>query len=490
MTPPGTSEHRQRYRAVLARDARFDGVFYTAVRTTGIYCRPSCPAVTPRSENVEFHRTAAAAEDAGFRACRRCRPDTTPGAPEWDVRADVVARAMRLLRDGVVERDGVTGLADRLGYSVRHVHRVIAAELGVGPLSLARSERVRTARVLVETTDLPMADVAFAAGFSSVRQFNDSFRQAFDRTPREMRDRHGRVGGADVLSLRLPVRRPFHADVLAQFLVDHAVPGLEHGEGRLFARVLDLPHGLGVIELVLHDDHVACRLELQDLRDTAAAVARARRLLDLDADPVAIDEALATEPMLAGLVADAPGLRVPGSVDAYETLARTVVGQQVSVAGARTVIGRVVAAHGEPVDLRLAREHGLTRTFPRPEALVALDPESLPMPRSRGRTLVGVATAIAEQRLDLDPGTDRAVAREGLLALRGIGPWTADYTLMRGLGDPDVLLDTDLVLRRELEARDLGRDDTARWSPWRSYAGMHLWRASALDPDHLERISA
>ena len=468
------------YRAVSSRDERFDGVFFTAVRTTGIYCRPSCPARTPRRENVEFHRSAAAAEAAGFRACRRCRPDCTPGSPEWDVRADVVGRAVRLVRDGVVEREGVPGLASRLGYSERHVTRMLTQELGAGPLALATSQRTRTARVLVETTDLSMADVAFASGFSSVRQFNDAFRRAFARTPTELRA-HGPAGtsGGGALHLRLAVRRPFHADALAGFLADHAVPGLERGDGRLFARVLTLPHGNGAAEMVLHDDHVAVRLELADQRDLTAAVARLRHLLDLDADPAAVDTALA-EPGphavdLADLVASRPGLRVPGTVDAVETAVRTVVGQQVSVSGARTVLGRVVATAGEPVNLGLAHEHGLTHAFPTADALAALDPETLPMPRSRGRTVVGLAHAVAAGDLSLDVGVDRDEASRTLLALTGIGPWTVGYVRMRGLGDPDVLLDTDLVLRRILDARGATDDDVRRWSPWRSYAGMHLW---------------
>lgn len=469
-----------RYRAVSARDERFDGVFYTAVRTTGIYCRPSCPATTPLARNVEFHVTAAAAEAAGFRACRRCRPDCAPGSPEWDVRADVVGRAVRLVRDGVVERDGVPGLARRLGYSERHVTRMLADELGVGPLALALSQRTRTARTLVETTDLAMADVAFASGFASVRQFNDAFRATFDRTPSQVRSRAGgSPSSGQVLRLRLVVRRPFHVDALAGFLADHAVPGLERGEGRSFARVLTLPHGHGAVALVLHDDHVDCRLELVDQRDLTAAVARVRHLLDLDADPVAIDRALA-RPGPAGtdlrdLVARRPGLRVPGTVDAVETAVRTVVGQQVSVSGARAVIGRLLAMAGEPVTLALAVEHGLTHTFPSAEALAALDPETLPMPRSRGRTVVRLAQAVASGDLVLDAGVDRDDAARALLALPGVGPWTAGYVRMRGLGDPDVLLDTDLVLRRILQARGVTPEDTRTWSPWRSYAGMHLW---------------
>ncbi|WP_375000260.1 AlkA N-terminal domain-containing protein [Aeromicrobium sp. CTD01-1L150] len=471
-------DFERHYRAVSSRDARFDGVFFTAVRTTGIYCRPSCPARTPRPANVEFHRTAAAAESAGFRACRRCRPDASPGSPEWDVRADVVGRAVRMVRDGVVERDGVSGLARRLGYSERHLTRLVTDELGVGPLALARSQRVRTARVLAETTELPLADLAFVSGFASVRQFNASFRQAFGKTPREMRARGAALApSGEALRLRLAVRRPFHAEALSGFLADHAVPGVERGQGRVFARTLDLPRGHGVVEVVLHDDHVACRLQLADARDLTAAVARVRRMLDLDADPAAVDSVLAADPRLAPLVAAAPGLRLPGSVDGAECAVRTVVGQQVSVAGAATVLGRLVAEHGAPVSLGLAAEHGLTHTFPAPEALAAIDPETIAMPRARGRTLARLAHELATGGLELHDGVDRDAATAALLDLPGIGPWTAGYVRMRGLGDPDVLLDTDLVLRRALQARGIETSATDSWSPWRSYAGMHLWHA-------------
>jgi AraC family transcriptional regulator of adaptative response / DNA-3-methyladenine glycosylase II len=477
MMEPMHSDHARCYRAVQSRDARFDGVFYTAVSTTGIYCRPSCPAVTPKAQNVSFHPSAAAAEEAGFRACRRCRPDTTPGSPKWNVRADAVGRAMLLIGDGVVEREGVEGLAGRLGYSQRHLNRMVTAELGAGPLALARSRRAQSARVLIETTDLSMADIAFSSGFASVRQFNDSIRQSYAMTPTEMRGRR-RGGGSGRIVLRLPVRLPFAADALLEFLAAHVLPGVEVVRGRTYARVLRLPHGLGVAALTLHEDHVSCELELIDFRDTAVAVSRVRRMLDLDADPVAIDTVLAEDPHLAPLVADTPGLRVPSHVDGFELTVRTIVGQQVSVAGANTVLGRQVPVHGTAVDLALARDHGLTHAFATPESLAAADPTSLGMPRSRAATVIGVAAAIADGALRLDAGVDRAAVREQLLAMRGIGPWTADYVMMRALAHPDVLLTTDLVLRRELERHHITPDRTQRWSPWRSYAGMHLWRAS------------
>jgi AraC family transcriptional regulator, regulatory protein of adaptative response / DNA-3-methyladenine glycosylase II len=472
------TDHERCYRAASSRDARFDGVFYVGVKTTGIYCRPSCPAVTPKRENVLFYASAAAAQDAGFRACRRCRPDTTPGSPEWNVRADAVGRAMRLIADGVVEREGVEGLASRLGYSHRHVTRMLTQELGAGPLALARSNRAHAARVLIETTDMPMSDIAFAAGFASIRQFNDSVRHVYALSPTEMRGRR-RSTPTGRVTLRLAVRQPFHAEAMLEFLAAHVLPGVETVRDRTYARVLRLPHGLGVVALTLLEDRVDCELELADLRDTAVAIGRARTMLDLDADPVAIDGVLGADPAMRDLVSAAPGLRVPSHVDGYELAIRTIVGQQVSVAGANTVLGRQVPVHGTRVDFSLAAAFGLTHAFPAPESLAESEPTELGMPQSRARTIIDLSQAVADGKLDLDPGVDREAVREQLVAMRGIGPWTADYIVMRALAHPDILLTTDLVLRRELDSRGITADDTERWRPWRSYAGMHLWRASA-----------
>jgi len=466
------------YRAVKSRDARFDGVFYTGVRTTGIYCRPSCPAVTPSQHNVEFFASAAAAQHAGFRACRRCRPDTTPGSPEWNVRADAVARAVRLIGDGVVEREGVEGLASRLGFSTRHLNRMVTDELGAGPLALARSRRAQAARVLIETTDIAMSDIAFASGFASIRQFNDSVRQVYALSPTEMRGAR-RTTPSGRLTLRLAVRRPFAWPELLAFLGDRAISGVEYVDDNVYARVLRLPHGLGVVRLTPHDDRVDAELELADLRDTAVAVERCRRLLDLDADPVAIGEVLGVDPLLASLVEEVPGQRLPGQVDGFEVAVRAIVGQQVSVAGARTILGRFAQAYGTPVEFDLAAEHGLTHAFATAPAIAEADDTALSMPRSRAHALIGVARAVASGELDLDPGADRVDTRNRLLAQRGIGPWTADYVVMRAFGHPDVMLETDLIIRRMLTHHGIDADRTATWQPWRSYAALHLWRLSS-----------
>lgn len=290
-------------RAVQSKDARFDGWFFTAVLTTRIYCRPSCPVVPPKVENMTFYPSAAACQQAGFRACKRCRPDTSPGSPEWNARADSVARAMRLIQDGVVDREGVPGLAARLGYSARQIERQLLAELGAGPLALARAQRAQTARVLIETTALPMAEVAFAAGFSSIRTFNETVREVFALAPGELRTRAERGTRAaatpGVIALRLPYRAPLNPSNLFGHLVATAVPGVEEWRDGAYRRTLALPHGHGIVALSPRPDHIACRLQLTDPRDLTLAISRCRRLLDLDADPVAVDGQLRTDPLLA-----------------------------------------------------------------------------------------------------------------------------------------------------------------------------------------------
>ena len=460
------------YRAVQSKDPRFDGWFFTAVRTTGIYCRPSCPAITPHRHNVTFHPSAAAAQRAGYRACKRCRPDASPGSPEWNVRGDLAGRALRLIGDGVIDREGVPGLAGRLGYSERQLHRTLMAEVGAGPLALARAQRAQTARLLLETTDLPVTDVAFAAGFASVRQFNDTVRAVFAVTPSELRTkrRPGGVVEAGVVSLRLPYREPIQLTALLEFLGAHAVPGLEEYADGTFTRVLAAPHGPARIALSAGEHAVLARVRLHDTRDLVAVVARVRRLLDLDADPAAVDTVLAADPALAPLVNKRPGLRSPGTVDGFETAVRTIVGQQISVSGARTVLGRIVATHGRP-----AFDGEPALLFPTAADLAAVDPADLPMPRARGRSIVALAAAFAAGELQLDPGADRDEIRSALLALPGVGPWTADYLLMRAVAHPDILLASDLVVRRA--ADDLGLDLSAPtgWSPWSTYATYHLW---------------
>ncbi|HMH94427.1 MAG TPA: AlkA N-terminal domain-containing protein [Streptosporangiaceae bacterium] len=473
-------------RAVRSKDARFDGWFFTAVLTTRIYCRPSCPAVPPKPENMVFYPSAAAAQQAGFRACKRCRPDASPGSPEWNVRADLVARAMRLIADGVIDTDGVPGLAARLGYSVRQLERQLRAELGAGPLALARAQRAQTARLLIETTPLPMGDVAFAAGFASIRTFNDTVREVFALSPSELRERAARRAGqgqraapaAGVLALRLPFRAPLFPDNLFGHLAATAVPGVEEWREGAYRRTLRLPHGPGVVALAPQPDHVGCQLSLADLRDLATAISRCRRLLDLDADPVAVADLLRADPVLAPLVGKAPGRRVPRSPDAAEFAVRAVLGQQVSTAAARTHAGRLAAEFGEPVDDPAG---GLTRLFPDAATLAGAGPGSLAVPRSRRESFAALTGALAAGRLDLSAGGDWLEARRRLAALPGIGPWTVETIAMRALGDPDAFPATDLGVRAA--ARELGLPSgpaalaarAAAWRPWRAYAVQYLW---------------
>jgi AraC family transcriptional regulator of adaptative response / DNA-3-methyladenine glycosylase II len=478
------------YRAAESRDQRFDGRFYTAVKTTGIFCRPSCPARTPKRTNVEFYPSAAAAQRAGFRACRRCRPDASPGSPEWDLRADVVGRAMRLIGDGVVDRDGVPGLAGRLGYTERHLHRILTAELGAGPLSLARAQRAHMARILIETTELGLADVAFASGFGSVRQFNDTILEAYGRAPSDLRaGQAASRGGRGTIGLRLACRRPLHAAALLEFLAVRAVPGIEECDGRTYRRGLTLPHGGATVELTPADRWVTATLRLADLRDLAPAVARCRRLFDLDADPVAVDGMLSDDPALARAVADEPGVRVPRAVDGFETAVRAIVGQQVSVASARTTLARIVRAATGPETAAPEVPAGLVG-FPAADIVAELPDEAFAMPAARRTTIRTLAAAVAAGKLDLEPGADREQAMARLTEIPGVGTWTAGYVAMRAIGDPDVFLPTDLAARRGAAA--LGLPDAPaelaahaqRWRPWRSYALVRLWRAAQRSEDN------
>jgi AraC family transcriptional regulator of adaptative response / DNA-3-methyladenine glycosylase II len=462
-------------------DPRFDGWVFCGVTTTGIYCRPSCPARTPKRENVRFFASAAAAQSAGFRACKRCRPDATPGSPDWDLRADLVGRAMRLIADGVVDREGVGGLAGRLGYTERHVHRQLTAVVGAGPLALARAQRAQTARLLLETTAVSITGVALAAGFQSVRQFNATIQEVFAMTPSDLRARARRAGGSEesgAVSLRLPYRSPLDADGLLAFLKLRVVPGVEEVQGGAHRRSLRLPHGPGVVELRPADGYVHARYWLADLRDLAAAMQRSRALLDLDSDPHSVAEALGDDALLGALVRRAPGRRVAGHVDGHELAVRAVLGQQVSLRGACTLAGRLVASYGEP----LKRPFGsVTHAFPSTEALAEADPDRLAMPLARRRGLLALARALARDELVLDAGADRVDARRRLLALPGIGPWTSEYIAMRALRDPDAFLPSDLGVRRALQ--QLGHDGqpaaterlAERWRPYRAYAVQHLW---------------
>jgi AraC family transcriptional regulator, regulatory protein of adaptative response / DNA-3-methyladenine glycosylase II len=498
------------YRAVMARDPRFDGRFFTGVTSTGIYCRPVCPARTPARANMKFFAHAGAAEAAGFRACRRCRPETSPGSPEWNVRADLAARAVRLIADGYVDAHGISGLAARLAVTQRHLHRLLVAELGTGPLALARTARLQTARRLLAETAMPITDVAFASGFSSVRQFNASVLESSGRTPSELRARARRTGpgGAGArdmagtpgtwLTLRLACREPFDAAAWLGFLAARAIPGVEQVSAERYTRTIRTATGPGIIELIPRpgQGHVLLRARLTRLGAVAPVVGRARRLLDADADPAAIGAALAADDLIAPLVRARPGLRVPGAYDGFELAVRAVLGQQVSVAAASTFAGRLASRYGVPlppdattdvptgpvteaaddaIPARAASLPGLSVVFPGPEMLADADLADLGLTTARQRTLRALADATASGRLVLDPGADPAEVAARLAELPGIGPWTIGYILMRSAADPDAFPEADLGLRRGLARLGAPSGHAARWRPWRAYGAMHLW---------------
>jgi AraC family transcriptional regulator of adaptative response / DNA-3-methyladenine glycosylase II len=473
------------YRAVESRDARFDGWFITAVKTTGIYCRPSCPTpVRPKRENVRFYPTAAAAQLAGFRACKRCRPDASPGSPEWNVRGDLVGRAMRLIAEGIVDRDGVAGLARRLAVSERHLHRLLLNELGAGPLAIARAQRAQTARTLIETTDLAFTDVAFAAGFESVRQFNDTVREVFALSPTALRAAGRRPGDSieGALTLRLPYRPPLDWPALSGWLRTRAVPGVAEANGRAYRRTLRLPRGAAIVSLEPVDGHIQCTLKLESMSDLTSAVRQCRRLLDLDADPLSVVEVLARDRRLSSLVKKRPGLRAPGAVDGVELAIQAVLGQQVSLAAARTLTARLVTAHGDVIKIA---DPTLTRLFPAADAIAAADLSRLGVPQTRRATLHALSGAVVRGSLTLDPGADRAETYHKLLSLPGVGDWTAGYILMRALGDPDTFLAGDLGIKKAAAHLGLGSssraisDRAAAWRPWRTYATHQLWASLA-----------
>jgi AraC family transcriptional regulator of adaptative response / DNA-3-methyladenine glycosylase II len=481
----------ERYRAIDSRDARFDGQFVTAVRSTGIYCRPSCPARTPKASNVTFYPTSAAAHEAGYRACKRCLPEAAPGSPLWNVRGDTAGRAMRLIADGVVEREGVPGLARRLGYSPRHLTRLLTAELGAGPLALSRAHRAQTARMLLVGTDLPASEVAFSAGFSSVRQFNDTVREVFGMPPLELRARRRSRDATSVpgaIDLVLPHRGPLDADGLFAWMAARAVAGVEDATTSSFSRTIRLAGGPAWFELRLDDTgRVRLRARLTQVSDLTSLVSRARRLFDLDADPLAVDGELSRHPELAPLVAGLPGIRVPGAADPHEMLIRAMIGQQITVVAARTALTSLTAALGERAD----ELGGLL--FPTMAAIAERGAEVLRGPAARIRAVTGAAAALADGTVTLTSGDDGPEQRAALLAMPGIGPWTADYVRMRVLGDPDVFLPGDVAVRAGAAAAGLPAeprpltDWAARTAPWRSYLTAHLWRAVPPRPARVGR---
>lgn len=462
------------YEAVKSRDARFDGRFFTAVSSTGIYCRPICPARTPGRARVRFFSLAAAAEEAGYRPCRRCRPDRSPNSPDWDWRGDLVGRALRLIGDGIADTEGIPGVADRLAVSERHLRRLFVSELGAAPGTVARTRRTQLARRLIDESALPMSDVAMASGFSSIRRFNSTVQQTFGCTPTTLRKK-AKPSVDPGCTLRLPFRPPFASNEVFAYLVGRATPGVESVASAVYRRTVRLPGATGIVAISL-DEHSGLRLEvrLDSVASLGAVVRRARHLFDLDADPGAICDHLVRDPKLRKVVSQRPGLRVPGCFDGFELAVRAILGQQVSVKAATTLAGRLATSFGEPL---ASPVDDLTHYFPTPEVLADAPVADIGLPRRRAATVSALATAVASGEVVLDGTADLEETKVALLRLPGFGPWTVSYIAMRALRDPDAFLPSDLGIKQacaKLGIDPNGKRDE-RWRPWRSYATLHLW---------------
>jgi AraC family transcriptional regulator of adaptative response / DNA-3-methyladenine glycosylase II len=477
------------YRAVATRDARFDGRFFSCVKTTGIYCRPVCPAKTPKRENMIFVPTAAAAEEAGFRPCLRCRPETAPDVGAWRGSSNTVNRALALIELGALDDGDVAGLGERLGVGERQLRRLFRQHLGASPVSVAQTRRVHLAKQLLHETRLPMAEVAMASGFGSIRRFNETFQSLFDRPPSALR----RVAGEDIaagpqgeVTIRLRYRPPYDWDAMLNFLAARAVPGMEIVENGTYARVIEIDGEVGSVRVSRGEQNaLIADIRFPRLSALPTIIARLRRVFDLAADPQAINAHLSQDPALAPLIAARPGLRAPGGWDGFELSMRAVLGQQVTVGAAIRLAGKLVEAYGEPAPLSATGHPGLTHAFPRAERIAAADLTHLGMPGARARTLSTVAQAVVDdpQFLGLNRSLEEAVAK--LRALPGVGEWTAQYIALRGMREPDAFPAADIGLMRALADSDGVRPNAAQllaraeaWRPWRAYAAQHLWAAA------------
>ena len=484
-TGAASLDHDACYRAVRTRDARFDGRFYTAVLTTGIFCRPVCPARTPRPEHCAFFPSAAAAQAAGFRPCLRCRPELAPGIAGWRGTANTVARALALIADGAWgDADDVEELAARVGVGARHLRRLFDRHVGAPPIAVAQAQRVLLAKRLLADTVLPMSDVAAAAGFGSLRRFNTVLRRAFGRAPSSMRRRGGpAAGAARAVELRLPHTTPYAWPELLAFLAARAIPGVEQVGDGVYRRTLTLGVARAVVAVraAPAGHSLVAELRLSSVAALPAAVGALRRLFDLDADVAAIDAHLARDPLLAPLVRRRPGLRVPGAADPFELAVRAILGQQVSVAAARTLAGRIAEAHGARIPEAAEGEPALA--FPGPAVLAGADLSRVGLPRARVEAIRALARAVAADPTLLDPGRDLATSAARLAELPGVGAWTAQYVAMRALREPDAFPASDLGLLRAVSRagpspRPAALAERAEaWRPWRAYAAMHLWSA-------------
>jgi AraC family transcriptional regulator of adaptative response / DNA-3-methyladenine glycosylase II len=478
-------DHAACYRALATRDARFDGRLFIGVKTTGIYCRPICPARTPKIENVRFFPTAAAAQAAGFRPCLRCRPEASPELAVWRGTSNTVSRALALIQSGALDEADIEALAERLGVGGRQLRRLFQKHLGASPIAVAQTRRVLLAKQLIRETSLPMAQVALASGFRSVRRFNETFQQLFGRPPAALR----RAGTADqpreagAIRFGLTYQPPYDWDAILEFLAARAIPGIETVAGDAYGRTIRLGAGRGVLRVEpAARNRIAVEVRFPQLTALPTIIARVRAVFDLATDPAPINAHLACDPRLAGLVATRPGIRVPGAWDGFELAVRAILGQQISVAAATRLLGRLVQVHGDPLGDATAAADGLTHVFPTPARLAGVDLALIGMPRQRATALSAMAGAVATDPLMFSPRGSLEDAVGQLRALGGVGDWTAQYIAMRVLREPDAFPAADVGLMRAMAGPD-GRRPTAvelaahaeRWRPWRAYAALHLW---------------
>ena len=478
--------------AFITRDARFDGRIFCGVKTTGIYCRPICPARPPKAENMTFYPSAAAAQEAGYRPCLRCRPESSPDLGAWRGTSNTVSRALALIEAGALDGGDVDGLAGRLGVGERQLRRLFRQHLGAAPIAVAQTRRVLLAKQLIQETRLPMAEVALAAGFGSVRRFNETFQQLFGRPPGKLRRLAGETPAESTgVTVRLPYRAPYDWDAVVGFLTARAIPGVETVSPRRYARTLNVDGATGVVVVTRGGgDFLVAEIRFPKLKALPAVIARIRRVFDLTADPALIEAHLSQDPALAPLIAARPGLRAPGAWDGFEMAVRAILGQQITVTAARGLAAKLVETYGEPIEDPFAAKLGLSRVFPTPDRLMGQDIAALGMPRARGAALEALARTVAADPAIFTPRADLESAIAVLSALPGVGEWTAQYIALRELREPDAFPHADIGLLRAMAAPDGSRPTpeallarSQGWRPWRAYAAQHLWAADAAQPD-------
>ena len=483
-------------RARLTRDARFDGRFFIGVRSTHIYCRSICPVRAAKEENITYFPSAAAAAEAGYRPCLRCRPESSPGTPAWSGTSATVARALRLISAGDVCDEGLEALAARLGIGSRQMRRLFVQHLGATPSAVIKTRRLHFAKKLIDETKLTFGEIALASGFGSVRRFNSAFKKTYKRTPSQLRKLAPTLSSAQIESLRstgeyefrLSFRPPFNWPALVGFLAKRAIPGVEAVESTSYLRTIALNGCAGKLCVTPDESGTALRLQISfpEARWLFQIIERVRRMFDLTADPREIAANLSRDVLLSERVRIAPGLRVPGCWDGFELALRAILGQQISVAGATTLAGRLVQAFGE----RINGASGLTHLFPQPERLAQADVARIGLPSARAETIRTLARHVTERRITFDALQDSHDFRSRLLEIPGIGDWTVQYIAMRALGDPDAFPASDLGLMRATSLKS-AREITRRaemWRPWRAYAAMYLWQAHGEKEE--KRISA